>query len=79
MPMLPGMAPGYPMDPKSMALQALLGSVETMQPETIRPPGTPLPVQSPAMNPEFTQMILQAMMGAQGQPTPSLGAILAGA
>lgn len=65
------------MDP--MTLAAVLGSVNVPEQQQPRIPQTTFPEVPRAMNPAFTQMVMQALQQAQSRPGNSLGGMLRGA
>ena len=62
----------------SIAKAALLSSVNVMNPPQMRAPNTPLPQQGGAINPDLSRVLMQSMLGTQGQLPPGLGQVLAG-
>lgn len=66
-------------DPNQQALAAMLSGVQSPEPHTTPMPQTTFPEVPRAQNPAFSQMLMQAMMGVQGQaPQSNLGALLRG-
>lgn len=63
----------------STTLAALLGAVKPQEPNITGLPATTFPTQPMALNPQFMQMILQAMQGTNQQaPQATLGQLLSG-
>ena len=78
-PTVPGVEPPPQSSPDQAALAAMMGAVQMPEASRTPLPQTTFPEAPRAMNPAFSQMLIQAMMGANGQaPQASLGSLLRG-
>lgn len=67
-------------DDKREELMSMMGAVQSPEPHRVQVPQTTFPEVPRAMNPQFSQMLMQMMLGANGGQSarPTLGSILRG-
>lgn len=71
--------PSNPLDPQRATTAALMSSMQAVEPHRTPMPQTTFPEVPRSINPQMSQMIMQALMGGnQPQAMPTLGQLLAG-